>query len=155
MPSAFCWATRTSCLLSRSEPSSRRFQPGGDIRPNSSPLWNSCTGYAAAQIGASVSPDASALPDTVCWLQKNYRFLIDSDIFNLSESIKQGDTASALTILRQPTAMGVRWIADDGWEFNRSTVLAADQGYAPYREALARYLDSHEANPTPSADPGP
>ena len=113
------------------------------------------TGYAAAQIGASVSPDASALPDTVVWLQKNYRFSYDSDIFNLSESIKQGDTASALTILRQPTAMGVRWIADDGWEINRSTVLAADQGYAPYREALARYLDSHEANPTPSADPGP
>jgi exodeoxyribonuclease V alpha subunit len=113
------------------------------------------TGYPAAEIEAGVHPDQSVLPDTVIWLQKNYRFSDDSDIFNLSESIKQGDTETALTILRQPKAMGARWIADDGWEINRSTLLAADQGYAPYREALARYLDPSEANPTPGSDPGP
>jgi len=54
-------------------------------------------------------PKLSRLQDCIVFLEKNYRFSIDSDIGQLAILIKQGYTEQVLHLLKKPRSSTVKW----------------------------------------------
>jgi exodeoxyribonuclease V alpha subunit len=92
------------------------------------------------------APALNPLTDCVVWLERNYRFGLDSDIGRLSVAIRRGSVQAALEALRASDA------GDDG---TRAAVLVDDHapalsdrtlarlaaGFAPYAQSLAAALE--------------
>ncbi|SAK42371.1 exodeoxyribonuclease V subunit alpha [Caballeronia temeraria] len=97
--------------------------------------------------GSPMSEKAeSALTDCVVWLQKNYRFGLDSDIGRLSIAIRDGDEAAALDAL-DPSGARAAVLFDDGdAALSERTLARLAKGFAPYAEALAAVLDGTQAD---------
>ncbi|KND55121.1 Exodeoxyribonuclease V alpha chain [Candidatus Paraburkholderia kirkii] len=91
---------------------------------------------------ASTKP---ALTDCVVWLQKNYRFGLDSDIGRLSIAIRNGDDKTALDAL-DPSGERAAVLFDDGdVALSERTLARLARGFAPYAEALASALDGAQS----------
>ncbi|KND57902.1 Exodeoxyribonuclease V alpha chain [Candidatus Paraburkholderia schumanniana] len=87
-----------------------------------------------------------ALTDCVVWLQKNYRFGLDSDIGRLSIAIRNGDDRAALVAL-DPSGARTAALFDDGdAALSERTLARLAKGFAPYAEALASALDGTQAD---------
>ncbi|CAL8474517.1 AAA family ATPase [Caballeronia sp. S22] len=87
-----------------------------------------------------------ALTDCVVWLQKNYRFGLDSDIGRLSIAIRNGDEQAALDAL-DPSGARAAVLFDDGdAALSERTLARLAKGFAPYAEALSAALDGAEAD---------
>lgn len=87
-----------------------------------------------------------ALTDCVVWLQKNYRFGLDSDIGRLSIAIRNGDEQAALDAL-DPSGARAAVLFDDGdAALSERTLARLAKGFAPYAEALSAAIDGIEAD---------
>jgi exodeoxyribonuclease V alpha subunit len=95
---------------------------------------------------------ASPLTDCVVWLERNYRFGMDSDIGRLSQAIRRGSPQEALAALTpdrgEPVARGAILFDDAGPALSERTIARLAAGFQPYVLALAEVLDAHgEAAP--------
>jgi exodeoxyribonuclease V alpha subunit len=96
-----------------------------------------------SDIGERAEP---ALTDCVVWLQKNYRFGLDSDIGRLSIAIRDGDEQAALDAL-DPSGERAAALFDDGdAALSERTLARLAKGFAPYAEALSTVLDGAQAD---------
>ncbi len=88
----------------------------------------------------------SPLTDCVVWLQRNYRFGLDSDIGRLSVAIRRGsvgDALSALTLdnLDNP-AKAALLIDDTGPHLSERTLALLNAGFEQYARTLAETLNA-------------
>ncbi|CAG9246503.1 AAA family ATPase [Paraburkholderia caribensis] len=92
----------------------------------------------------SSSPDAQPAPlaDCVVWLERNYRFGLESAIGRLSLAIRRGAAPDALDVLRidpaEPCAAAFH--EDTDATPSERTIQRLAAGFAPYADALATAL---------------
>ncbi|SAK61155.1 exodeoxyribonuclease V subunit alpha [Caballeronia catudaia] len=93
------------------------------------------------------APDPeSALTDCVVWLEKNYRFGLDSDIGRLSIAVRNGDDEAALHAL-DPAGERAAALFDDGdAALSERTLTRLAKGFAPYAQALSAVLEGEESD---------
>jgi exodeoxyribonuclease V alpha subunit len=112
-----------------------------------------------AHAGAPNPPDASRsrqnpLADCVVWLERNYRFGLESPIGRLSLAIRNGAAAEALEVLRidpaEPCAAAL--YEDTHATLADRTVARLATGFAPYADALAEALAADIPDPLPLFD---
>jgi exodeoxyribonuclease V alpha subunit len=91
----------------------------------------------ATTTNATVPPP---LPDSVVWLQRNYRFAAGTGIGRLAAEISAGRADDALATLRDPAqAPSLRWLDDGGASTTPLlTLQAIAEGYADYFDAVRR-----------------
>ncbi|WP_213763412.1 AAA family ATPase [Caballeronia sp. dw_19] len=86
----------------------------------------------------------SPLTDCVVWLQRNYRFGLDSDIGRLSVAIRRGsvdDALAALTLSSQDNPAKAALLIDDtGPHLSERTLAHLNAGFEPYARMLAETL---------------
>ncbi|MFM0336210.1 AAA family ATPase [Paraburkholderia fungorum] len=96
----------------------------------------------------------SPLADCVVWLERNYRFGLESPIGRLSLAIRNGSAESALDVLRidpaEPCAAALR--EDTHASLAERTVARLATGFAPYADALATALAAATPDPLPLFD---
>lgn len=93
---------------------------------------------APAAHASAVAEAQSPLTDCVVWLQRNYRFGLESDIGRLSVAIRSGSVDEALTAL---TGGGTATLIDDaGQRLADRTLALLNAGFEPYARALAQAL---------------
>jgi exodeoxyribonuclease V alpha subunit len=97
---------------------------------------------------------ATPLVDCVIWLERNYRFGLESPIGKLSMAIRRGDAGTALgALLTANGAAGPQAVAvldeDAGTPLATRTVKSLAQGFAPYATALEAALAANEPDPGP------
>ena len=89
---------------------------------------------------------ASPLTDCVVWLQRNYRFGLDSAIGRLSVAIRRGsvdETLAALTPDSKDNKANAATLIDDaGSHLTDRTLARLNAGFEPYARALAETLDA-------------
>ncbi|MGF6771140.1 exodeoxyribonuclease V alpha subunit [Paraburkholderia sp. GAS199] len=113
----------------------------------SGPAWNSPP--QASQPMAGQTP----LADCVVWLERNYRFGLESPIGRLSLAIRNGSAQAALEVLHiNPTEDPAEpWAAalheDTHVTLAERTVARLAAGFAPYAEALRDVLASDTPDP--------
>jgi len=91
----------------------------------------------AATAGVGSAPPA--LPDSVVWLQRNFRFAAGTGIGRLAAEISAGRAGDALATLRDPAqAPSLRWLDDGGATPGAATLQAIAAGYAGYFDAVRR-----------------
>jgi exodeoxyribonuclease V alpha subunit len=112
------------------------------------PAWSAS--YAAAAAPQSRSP----LADCVVWLERNYRFGLESPIGRLSLAIRNGSASAALDVLcTDPTeACAAALHEDTRATLAERTVARLVAGFAPYAEALAAALAAETPDPLPLFD---
>lgn len=91
-------------------------------------------------------PASNPLTDCVVWLERNYRFGLDSDIGRLSVAIRRGSAEAALAALQASEAgEGVTRAAvlvdDHAPALSERTLARLAAGFAPYAQALAAALE--------------
>jgi exodeoxyribonuclease V alpha subunit len=88
----------------------------------------------------------SPLTDCVVWLQRNYRFGLDSDIGRLSVAIRRGsvdDALAALTPGSQDNPTKAALLIDDaGPHLSERTLARLNAGFEPYARMLADTLEA-------------
>ncbi|SAL18525.1 exodeoxyribonuclease V subunit alpha [Caballeronia cordobensis] len=89
---------------------------------------------------------ASALTDCVVWLQKNYRFGLDSDIGRLSIAIRDGDEKAALHALDASGERAAALFDDGDTALSERTLARLAKGFAPYAQALLAVLEDEDAD---------
>ncbi|KNE76524.1 Exodeoxyribonuclease V alpha chain [Candidatus Burkholderia crenata] len=91
-------------------------------------------------------PAVSPLTDRVVWLQRNYRFGLDSDIGRLSVAIRRGSVDDALAALTPGShnnpAKAALLIDDAGPHLLERTLAHLNAGFEPYARALAETLEA-------------
>ncbi|CAH2782000.1 MAG: Exodeoxyribonuclease V alpha chain (EC [Candidatus Burkholderia crenata] len=91
-------------------------------------------------------PEVSPLTDRVVWLQRNYRFGLDSDIGRLSVAIRRGSVDDALAALTPGShnnpAKAALLIDDAGPHLLERTLAHLNAGFEPYARALAETLEA-------------
>ncbi|WP_206952710.1 AAA family ATPase [Trinickia acidisoli] len=115
----------------------------------------------------NTSPQAAPLVDCVIWLERNYRFGLDSAIGRLSLAIRRGDARAAFDALGVDASVGrdvpreldlfdapvdgapAQLDEDAGPSLAPRTLERLAQGFAPYVQALATAL----AQPQPDCGP--
>lgn len=104
-------------------------------------------------------PERVPLVDCVVWLERNYRFGLDSAIGRLSVAIRRGDVRAAFDalgvtrnasaqsdlfaapdVLAEPAAAPAQLDEDNGPVLRASTLQRLAQGFVPYIDALAAAL---------------
>ena len=101
------------------------------------------------------TPDRPPLVDCVVWLERNYRFGLDSPVGQLSLAIRRGDVAGALASLSLAEApvAGARAAAtldeDGGPTLAARTVERLVQGFERYISALGNALEQASPDPEP------
>ncbi|CAG4896221.1 exodeoxyribonuclease V subunit alpha [Paraburkholderia saeva] len=99
----------------------------------------------------SPSQTSEPLADAVVWLERNYRFGLDSAIGRLSLAIRSGDPQAVLdTLTPNPdTPCAAALYEDASPALNERTVARLSAGFAPYAEALSEALASGAPDPAP------
>ncbi|WGS51359.1 exodeoxyribonuclease V subunit alpha [Paraburkholderia sp. D15] len=103
---------------------------------------------------ASASGAASPLADRVVWLERNYRFGLDSPIGRLSLAIRSGSANAALDVLvtDPDTVCAAALHEDTHTTLAERTVARLAAGFAPYADALATALAEDTPDPLPLFD---
>jgi exodeoxyribonuclease V alpha subunit len=97
------------------------------------------SGAAVAAATTSSGDVPSALPDSVVWLQRNYRFAAGTGIGRLAAEVSAGRADDALATLRDPAqAPSLRWLDDGAAAPATATLQAVAGGYGDYFEAVRR-----------------
>ncbi|WP_206996795.1 AAA family ATPase [Trinickia mobilis] len=126
--------------------------------PDGARIGNSISESAEdASTPATVShraPASTPLTDCVIWLERNYRFGLDSPIGRLSVAIRRGDAGGALDALSidPETPSAAALYEDAGATLAERTVARLAQGFAPYAQALAKALAQRTPDPAPLFD---
>ncbi|WP_341312480.1 AAA family ATPase [Paraburkholderia sp. IMGN_8] len=109
---------------------------------------------AANPTTAPASPRQRPLADSVVWLERNYRFGLESPIGRLSLAIRNGSAETALDVLRidpaEPCAAALH--EDTHATLAERTVARLAAGFAPYADALAAALAAGTPDPLPLFD---
>ncbi|MGS1003304.1 AAA family ATPase [Burkholderia glumae] len=92
------------------------------------------------------------LADCVVWLERNYRFGLDSPIGRLSLAIRRGDAQAALDALSTQADAAARFIDDGGDALAAATIERLADGFAAYGRALREVLAGGEPDPLPLFD---
>ncbi|WP_233800797.1 exodeoxyribonuclease V subunit alpha [Paraburkholderia sp. HP33-1] len=109
----------------------------------------------------SASPDTfesaterNPLADCVVWLERNYRFGLESPIGRLSVAIRNGSPSAALDVLRiDPTDVCAAALHEDTHTaLAERTIARLAAGFAPYADALAAALATDTPDPLPLFD---
>ncbi|WLE58598.1 AAA family ATPase [Burkholderia plantarii] len=109
------------------------------------------TGFEPASPVDAVAFD-EPLADCVVWLERNYRFGLDSPIGRLSLAIRRGDAQAALDALSTQADAAARFVDDSGDALAAVTVERLADGFAAYGEALRDALAGGEPDPLPLFD---
>ncbi|MBU9555100.1 AAA family ATPase [Burkholderia multivorans] len=115
---------------------------------------------ASARIEATApSPAASAhasapapLADCVVWLERNYRFGLDSPIGRLSLAIRRGDVQAALDALPADDAAAASFYEDAGDTLAAATIDRLARRFDAYLDALRTALAAPAPDPLPLFD---
>ncbi|KUY94923.1 exodeoxyribonuclease V subunit alpha [Burkholderia territorii] len=101
-------------------------------------------------VAASTAP--APLADCVVWLERNYRFGLDSPIGRLSLAIRRGDVQGALDALPADDAAAASFHEDAGETLAASTVERLARRFGAYLDALRAALSEPEPDPLPLFD---
>ncbi|CAE6737982.1 RecBCD enzyme subunit RecD [Paraburkholderia nemoris] len=105
-------------------------------------------------VSAPASPAQNPLADCVVWLERNYRFGLESPIGRLSLAIRNGAAGAALEVLRidpaEPCAAAL--YEDTHATLSDRTVVRLAAGFAAYADALAEALAADTPDPLPLFD---
>ncbi|HKT62203.1 MAG TPA: AAA family ATPase [Burkholderia sp.] len=109
---------------------------------------------AATRAGetAIVPPAPAPLADCVVWLERNYRFGLDSPIGRLSLAIRRGDVQAALDALPNDDAAAASFHDDAGDMLAASTVERLARRFGAYLDALRTALSEPVPDPLPLFD---
>ncbi|WP_175717655.1 AAA family ATPase [Burkholderia anthina] len=109
---------------------------------------------AATQAGeTAAAPSAPApLADCVVWLERNYRFGLDSPIGRLSLAIRRGDVQAALDALPADDTAAASFHDDAGDTLAPSTVERLARRFGAYLDALRVALAAPVPDPLPLFD---
>ncbi|KVV57990.1 exodeoxyribonuclease V subunit alpha [Burkholderia territorii] len=99
---------------------------------------------------ASLAP--APLADCVVWLERNYRFGLDSPIGRLSLAIRRGDVQGALDALPADDAAAASFHDDAGETLAASTVERLARRFGAYLDALRAALSDPQPDPLPLFD---
>ncbi|WP_233829368.1 AAA family ATPase [Paraburkholderia sp. ZP32-5] len=123
--------------------------PSGDLFDSVIPDPVERTERAAPQ--ASIG---DPLADCVVWLERNYRFGLESPIGRLSLAIRNGSASTALDVLRiDPAETCAAALYEDAHTaLAERTVARLAAGFAPYADALAAALATDTPDPLPLFD---
>ena len=112
------------------------------------------SGAAAGSNAPLPSPAQNPLADCVVWLERNYRFGLESPIGRLSLAIRNGAAGAALEVLRidpaEPCAAAL--YEDTHATLTDRTIARLAVGFAPYADALAEALAADTPDPLPLFD---
>ncbi|MGU7779578.1 AAA family ATPase [Burkholderia sp. PU8-34] len=107
----------------------------------------------ATDATATVEASAPApLTDCVVWLERNYRFGLDSPIGRLSLAIRRGDVQDALDALPASDAAAASFHEDTGDTLAAPTVERLARRFSAYLDALRDALAETEPDPLPLFD---
>ncbi|KWE61414.1 AAA family ATPase [Burkholderia sp. MSMB2157WGS] len=104
---------------------------------------------AAASAG---TPAPAPLADCVVWLERNYRFGLDSPIGRLSLAIRRGDVQAALDALPADDSAAASFHDDAGDTLASSTVERLARRFGAYLDALRDALAAPAPDPLPLFD---
>ncbi|HIH2618951.1 TPA: AAA family ATPase [Burkholderia cenocepacia] len=109
-------------------------------------------GEAAAAAASAITPAAAPLADCVVWLERNYRFGLDSPIGRLSLAIRRGDVQAALDALPADDSAAASFHDDAGDTLASSTVERLARRFGAYLDALRDALAAPVPDPLPLFD---
>ncbi|MGS0893369.1 AAA family ATPase [Burkholderia stagnalis] len=121
----------------------------GDAARASASLISASSGATAAIHPAPIS---APLADCVVWLERNYRFGLDSPIGRLSIAIRRGDVQAALDALPVDDAAAASFVDDAGDTLAASTVERLAGRFGAYLDALRDALAAPAPDPLPLFD---
>ncbi|WP_175815803.1 AAA family ATPase [Burkholderia diffusa] len=98
------------------------------------------------------APSPAPLADCVVWLERNYRFGLDSPIGRLSLAIRRGDVQGALDALPADDAAAASFHDDAGETLAASTVERLARRFGAYIDALRTALSGPQPDPLPLFD---
>lgn len=110
------------------------------------------TGEAAAASAGTPAPASAPLADCVVWLERNYRFGLDSPIGRLSLAIRRGDVQAALDALPADDSAAASFHDDAGDTLASSTVERLARRFGAYLDALRDALAAPAPDPLPLFD---
>ncbi|MGZ2744258.1 AAA family ATPase [Burkholderia stagnalis] len=98
------------------------------------------------------NPSPAPLADCVVWLERNYRFGLDSPIGRLSLAIRRGAVQEALDALPASDAAAASFHEDAGDMLATSTIERLAQRFSAYLDALRDALAAPAPDPLPLFD---
>ncbi|NML32227.1 AAA family ATPase [Paraburkholderia antibiotica] len=109
---------------------------------------------APEQWSARPASEGNPLADCVVWLERNYRFGLESPIGRLSLAIRHGLPSAALEVLRiDPAETCAAALHEDAHTaLTERTVARLAAGFAPYADALGAALATGTPDPLPLFD---
>ncbi|MFP3505467.1 AAA family ATPase [Burkholderia sp. SIMBA_062] len=128
------------------------FDPADAANAADSSLASAVTTRADDHAAASPAPAPAPLADCVVWLERNYRFGLDSPIGRLSLAIRRGDVQAALDALPTDDAAAASFHDDAGDTLATSTVERLARRFGAYLDALRTALSEPEPDPLPLFD---
>ncbi|WP_175015130.1 AAA family ATPase [Burkholderia lata] len=105
-----------------------------------------------AAASATPTPAPAPLADCVVWLERNYRFGLDSPIGRLSLAIRSGDVQAALDALPADDSAAASFHDDAGESLAASTVERLARRFGAYLDALRDALAAPVPDPLPLFD---
>ncbi|WP_175032935.1 AAA family ATPase [Burkholderia lata] len=105
-----------------------------------------------AAVSATPTPAPAPLADCVVWLERNYRFGLDSPIGRLSLAIRSGDVQAALDALPADDSAAASFHDDAGESLASSTVERLARRFGAYLDALRDALAAPVPDPLPLFD---
>ncbi|MBN3750444.1 AAA family ATPase [Burkholderia sp. Se-20373] len=105
-----------------------------------------------ATASATPAPAPAPLADCVVWLERNYRFGLDSPIGRLSLAIRSGDVQAALDALPADDSAAASFHDDAGESLASTTVERLARRFGAYLDALRDTLAAPVPDPLPLFD---
>ncbi|WP_010092762.1 AAA family ATPase, partial [Burkholderia ubonensis] len=110
------------------------------------------TPVAPEDVEAAEATTPAPLADCVVWLERNYRFGLDSPIGRLSLAIRRGDVQEALDALPASDAAAASFHEDAGDTLAATTVERLARRFSAYLDALRDALAAAAPDPLPLFD---
>ncbi|AOJ74687.1 exodeoxyribonuclease V subunit alpha [Burkholderia ubonensis] len=107
---------------------------------------------APEDVEAAEATTPAPLADCVVWLERNYRFGLDSPIGRLSLAIRRGDVQEALDALPASDAAAASFHEDAGDTLAATTVERLARRFSAYLDALRDALAAAVPDPLPLFD---
>ncbi|KWE80485.1 exodeoxyribonuclease V subunit alpha [Burkholderia ubonensis] len=107
---------------------------------------------APEDVEAAEAATPAPLADCVVWLERNYRFGLDSPIGRLSLAIRRGDVQEALDALPASDAAAASFHEDAGDALAATTVERLARRFSAYLDALRDALAAAVPDPLPLFD---
>jgi exodeoxyribonuclease V alpha subunit len=131
--------------------------PAGDLFSRTEPVDETSASRSSssrAPAAASATRAQGPLADRVVWLERNYRFGLESPIGRLSLAIRGGSASAALEVLQADPAEAcpAALYEDTHATLAERTVARLAEGFAPYADALVAALAADTPDPLPLFD---